>query len=163
MTKKELGILFRAHYTKMYRLAFSILYDEDESKDVVSEVFARLLKGYVMLRPETAEQFLITGVRNQCRDVLRKKQVHERFYRLFSEEMQQQTINPDDVQRMDELLKYMDEHLPSLSLQILRLRYLQEMTCQEVADTLGISRMTVHNHLRQSVEQIRKYFKSIAI
>lgn len=97
MTKKELGILFRAHYTKMYRLAFSILYDEDESKDVVSEVFARLLKGYVMLRPETAEQFLITGVRNQCRDVLRKKQVHERFYRLFSEEMQQQTINPDDM------------------------------------------------------------------
>jgi RNA polymerase sigma-70 factor (ECF subfamily) len=94
---------------------------------------------------------------------LRKKQVHERFYRLFSEEMQQQTINPDDVQRMDELLKYMDEHLPSLSLQILRLRYLQEMTCREVADTLGISRMTVHNHLRQSVEQIRKYFKSIAI
>ena len=74
MTKKELGILFRAHYTKMYRLAFSILYDEDESKDVVSEVFDRLLKGYVMLRPDTAEQFLLTGVRNQCRDVLRKKQ-----------------------------------------------------------------------------------------
>lgn len=163
MTKKELGLLFRAHYSKMYRLAFSILYDEDESKDVVSEVFARILKCHVILRPDTTEQFLLTSVRNKCCDVLRKKQAHERFYRLFSEEMQQQTVNLDDVQRMDELLRYVDGHLSPLSQQILRLRYLQEMTCQEVADTLGVSRMTVHNHLLRSVEQIRKFFKSIVI
>jgi RNA polymerase sigma-70 factor (ECF subfamily) len=147
----------------MYHLAFSILYDEDESKDVVSEVFAYLLKKDVVLRAETAEQFLLTSVRNQCCDVLRKKQVRERFFRLFSEEMLQQTVIIDDMQRMEELLRYVDGHLPPLSLQILRLRYLQEMTCQEVADTLGISRMTVHNHLRLSIEQIRKYFKTIAI
>ena len=41
MTKREIENLFKTHYTRMYRLAASILYDEDESKDVVSEVFAR--------------------------------------------------------------------------------------------------------------------------
>ena len=141
----------------MYRLAASILYDEDESKDVVSEVFARLMASDVTLRPDTAEAYLLTGVRNQCRNVMERKQVRERFLRLLSEEATEPTI----TNRMTELMQYVEEHLPPLSQQIFRLRFLREMTCQEVADTLGISRMTVHNHLKESVEQIRVYFKSI--
>lgn len=145
----------------MYRLAASILYDEDESKDVVSEVFARLMASDVTLRPDTAEAYLLTGVRNQCRNVMERKQVRERFLRLLSEEATEPTITNSEQLRMTELMQYVEEHLPPLSQQIFRLRFLREMTCQEVADTLGISRMTVHNHLKESVEQIRVYFKSI--
>jgi RNA polymerase sigma factor (sigma-70 family) len=43
---------------------------------------------------------------------------------------------------------------------IFRLRYLREMTCQEVAEALNVSRQTVHTHLKQSVEKIRKFFNS---
>ena len=39
MTKNDIELIFKQHYMRMYRLAASILYDEDESKDVVSEVF----------------------------------------------------------------------------------------------------------------------------
>ena len=145
----------------MYRLAASILYDEDESKDVVSEVFARLMDSDVTLRPDTAEAYLLMGVRNQCRNVMERKQVRERFLRLLSEEATEPTITNSEQLRMTELMQYVEEHLPTLSQQIFRLRYLREMTCQEVADALGISRMTVHNHLKESVEQIRIYFKSI--
>ena len=161
MTKREIETLFKTHYTRMYRLAASILYDEDESKDVVSEVFARLMDSDVTLRPDTAEAYLLMGVRNQCRNVMERKQVRERFLRLLSEEATEPTITNSEQLRMTELMQYVEEHLPPLSQQIFRLRYLREMTCQEVADTLGISRMTVHNHLKESVEQIRVYFKSI--
>ena len=145
----------------MYHLAASILYDEDESKDVVSEVFARLMDSDVTLRPDTAETYLLTGVRNQCRNVMERKQVRKRFLRLLSEEATEPTITNSEQLRMSELIQYVEEHLPPLSQQIFRLRYLREMTCQKVADTLGISRMTVHSHLKESVEQIRVYFKSI--
>ncbi len=166
----------------MYRLATSILYDEDESKDVVSEVFARLMASDVMLHPDTAEAYLLTGVRNQCRNVMERKQVRERFLRLLSEEATEPTITNSEQLRMTELMQYVEEHLPPLSQQIFRLmtelmqyveehlpplsqqifrlRFLREMTCQEVADTLGISRQTVHSHLGQLVERIREYFKS---
>ena len=144
----------------MYRLAASILYDEDESKDVVSEVFARLMASDVTLRPDTAEAYLLTGVRNQCRNVLEHRQVHERFYRLMSDEAVQPTLSTDEQIRMEELMRYIQQQLPPLSQEIFRLRYLREMTCQEVADTLGISRQTVHSHLGQLVERIREYFKS---
>ena len=159
MTRQEIESLFKAHYTRMYRLAASILYDEDESKDVVSEVFARLLSTDITLRENSAEAYLLAAVRNRCRNVLEHKQVRERFQRLLSCETVQltDTVAEGEQLRMAELLQHMEEHLSPLSLQIFRLRYLQEMTGQEVADALGISRQTVHSHLRKSIEQIRAF------
>ena len=160
MTRKEIENLFKTHYAQMYRLAVTILYDEAESKDMVSEVFARLLNSNVKLKGDTAERYLLTAVRNQCRNVLEHRQVHERFYRLMSDEAVQPTLSTDEQIRMEELMRYIQQQLPPLSQEIFRLRYLREMTCQEVADTLGISRQTVHNHRGQLVERIREYFKS---
>lgn len=160
MTRKEIENLFKTHYAQMYRLAVTILYDEAESKDVVSEVFARLLNSNETLKADTAERYLLTAVRNQCRNVLEHRQVHERFYRLMSDEAVQPTLSTDEQIRMEELMRYIQQQLPPLSQEIFRLRYLREMTCQEVADTLGISRQTVHSHLGQLVERIREYFKS---
>ena len=44
MTEKEFEDIYRQHYARMYRLARTMLYDADESKDVVSDIFARLLR-----------------------------------------------------------------------------------------------------------------------
>lgn len=160
MTKREIQNLFKAHYTQMYRLAATILYDEDESKDVVSEVFVRLLDKDIALRQDTAEAYLMQATRNQCRNVLERKQVRERFVRLFSAEAVEPSIGSDDRLRMEELMRFIHDQLPPLSQQVFRLRYLQEMTCQEVADALGVSRQTVHTHLQQSIAKIRVFFKS---
>ena len=160
MTRNQIENLFKTHYAQMYRLAVTILYDEAESKDAVSEVFARLLSNSETLKADTAELYLLTAVRNQCRNVLEHRQVHERFFRLMSDEAVQSTLSTDEQIRMEELMRYIRQQLPPLSQEIFRLRYLQEMTCQEVADTLGISRQTVHSHLQQSIERIREYFKS---
>ena len=148
------------YYQQMYRLATSILYNEDESKDVVSEVFARLLNKGITLREDTAEAYLMMSVRNECRNVLERKHLHDRFTRLLSIDATEPLMAENEVLRMEELMRYIREQLPSLSQQIFQLRYLQEMTCQEVANTLGISRQTVHVHLQQSIEKLREYFKS---
>ena len=160
MNRKDIESLFMTYYQQMYRLATSILYNEDESKDVVSEVFARLLGKDITLRKETEEAYLMMSVRNECRNVLERKHLHERFIHLLSIEATGPLRTENDVLRMEELMHYIREQLPPLSQQIFQLRYMQEMTCQEVANTLGISRQTVHVHLQQSIEKIRVFFKS---
>ena len=145
----------------MYCLAASILYDEDESKDVVSEVFSRLMASNTMPQQDKAEAYLMTCVRNQCRNVIERKKVRERFVRLLSTTATEPTRADSEQVRMTELMQYVEKRLPAMSQQIFRLRYLREMTCQEVADTMGISRQTVHTHLRESIEQIRAYFNTI--
>ena len=89
MTKEKFEEIYRRHYPDMYRLARTILYDADDCKDVVSEIFARLLRGNIVPQAEKLEGYLMTSVRNQCRDVLRHKNVRECVEKLFSAEIRQ--------------------------------------------------------------------------
>lgn len=42
-----------------------MLYDEDESRDVASDVFAKVFENNITLRPDTARHYLMTAVRNR--------------------------------------------------------------------------------------------------
>ena len=160
MTTSELEILFKTHYAAMFRLAMSLLYDEDESKDVVSDVFASLLGGGLAIRSDNARGFLLTCVRNSCINVIRHKQMRERFMKLYSNRAEPLADGPDDSLTLAELREYVDNNLPPLSRRIFTLRYLHDMTCQQVADAVGVSRVTVHHHLSQSLEKINAYFNN---
>jgi RNA polymerase sigma-70 factor (ECF subfamily) len=159
MTQKEIETLFRQHYAAMYRLARTILYDADESKDVVSDVFVRLLHNNPSVQVEKMEGYLMMAVRNRCLDVLSHKSVREQVEKLFSQELQQRhIIARNEDERLDRLMQYIERELPPLSQQILRLRFLQEMTYEEVAQEVGVSKVTVYNHLWQSMHRIKEYF-----
>lgn len=160
MTTSELEILFKTHYAAMFRLAMSLLYDEDESKDVVSDVFASLLDGGLAIRSDNARGFLLTCVRNSCINVIRHKQMRERFMKLYSNRAESLADGPDDSLTLNELREYIDNNLPPLSRRIFTLRFLHDMTCQQVADAVGVSRVTVHHHLSQSLEKINAYFNN---
>ena len=160
MTKSELEILFRTHYAAMFRLAVSLLYDADEARDVVSDVFASLLDGGLAIRSDNARGFLLTCVRNSCINVIRHKHMRERFTRLYSTKSEPLDDGPDDSMMLAELRDYIDSHLPPLTRRIFTMRYLQDMTCQQVADAVGVSRVTVHHHLSQSLEKINAYFNN---
>ena len=162
MTRKDVESLFKTYYTQMYHLALTLLFDEAESKDVVSEVFASLLSGSTIVRADNAKAFLLASVRYRCLNVLQHKQVQERFARLLTDGTDT-LISGNTVEeqmQMEELMHYVRENLSPMEQNVFQLRYLREMTCQEVAEALNVSRQTVHNHLKQSVEKIRKYFNS---
>ena len=143
----------------MYRLARTILYDADESKDVVSDVFVRLLHSNPSVQPDKMESYLMMAVRNRCLDVLSHKSVREQVEKLFSQELKQRhIIARNEDERLDRLMQYIERELPPLSQQILRLRFLQEMTYEEVAQEVGVSKVTVYNHLWQSMHRIKEYF-----
>ena len=162
MTQKEIETLFRLfrqHYAAMYRLARTILYDADESKDVVSDVFVRLLHSNPSVQVDKMEGYLMMAVRNRCLDVLSHKSVREQVEKLFSQELKQRhIIARNEDERLDRLMQYIERELPPLSQQILRLRFLQEMTYEEVAQEVGVSKVTVYNHLWQSMHRIKEYF-----
>ena len=53
--EKLFALMFRRHYDAMYRFAFSFLRDYEESRDVVSEVFARLWDEGKPLKQDTQQ------------------------------------------------------------------------------------------------------------
>lgn len=161
MTREKFENIYRRHYAKMYRLAKTMLYDADESKDVVSDIFARLLRDGDRPQKDKMEGYLMTAVRNRCRDVISHKSIRERVEKLFLQEsMQSQIVSLNDDDRLERLMQFIESELPPLSQQIFRLRFLHEMSYEEVAQAAGVSKVTVYNHLSQSLQRIREYFET---
>ena len=160
--RSQIESLFKTHYTQMYHLALTLLFDEAESKDVVSEVFASLLSGSTIVKADNAKTFLLASVRHRCLNVLQHKQVLERFARLLTEDADTPVSDNlvEEQLQMEELMRYVRDNLSPMEQNVFRLRYLREMSCQEGAEALNVSRQTVHAHLKQTVEKIRKYFNS---
>ena len=156
--KKDIEQLFRQHYAKMYNLARCILSDDDDSKDVVSEVFAQILADDVVLMPESEEGFLMRSVRNQCLNLIAHKGVKEKVAKLLIDDIDV-ILSDETDERLEQLLLLIDDLKPPIRKQIFRLRYLKEMSYQEVADKMEVSKVTVFNHLSQAMDWIRKQFK----
>ena len=150
--------MFRQHYEKMYNLARCLLSDDDESKDVVSEVFTTILADDIVLMPESEEGFLMRSVRNQCLNLIAHKGVKEKVAKLLIDDIDV-ILSDETDERLEQLLLLIDDLEPPIQKQIFRLRYLSEMSYQEVADKMEVSKVTVFNHLSQAIDWIRKQFK----
>lgn len=151
--------MYRKHYPQMYRLARTMLYDADDCKDVVDDVFVKLLREEIVPEEDKIEGYLMTSVRNRCRDRLRHKSVRERVEHLYQAEMKlNSVVMTKDDDRLEQLTAYMEHELPPLSRQIMKLRFLSEMSYDEVAKATGVERTTVYRHLTKSIEMIRAYF-----
>ena len=154
--KQEFERIFRQYYGGMFRLASKMLGDDQESKDVVSDVFAQLLKRHTDLHSDTLQGYLLTSVRNRCINLL----VHRQKEQAAIVDLQTEDGQTEQEQ-LDTLHRYIDEHMPEMTQRILRLRYQQGLKYREIADALNISEVTVFNHLSQSLKELKNYFKSL--
>ena len=156
MEKNVIQRLFRQHYAKMYRVARTILYDEQESEDVVSDIFESLLRGQTVLTVDTEERYLLTSVRNMCLKRLRHSST--------SLENNGYIELPDDSEMEDERLTDIDEfvarHLTEQEQRIFRLRFTDGCSYEEIAAAEGISRVAVWKHLSHALNLIRNHFNS---
>ena len=149
--------MFRQHYEKMYNLARSILSDDDESKDVVSEVFTTILADDVVLMPESEEGFLMRSVRNRCLNLIAHKSVKERVTKLLLDDADV-ILSEETDERLDQLMLLIEDLEPPIRKLIFRLRYLHKKSYQEVADEVGVSKVTVFNHLSKAMDWIKEQF-----
>ena len=154
MEKTEIRRLFKQHYAKMYRVARTILYDEQESEDVVSDIFEHLLHRQTVLMPDTEERYLLTSVRNQC--FKRLRHVSSALPGGGHAEL------TDDSEADDERLTDIDEfarnHLSVQEQRIFHLRFTDGYSYEDIARAEGISKVAVWKHLSHVVTEIKKRF-----
>ena len=141
--QRKLEKLFKQHYRQMYRLATILLHDDAESKDVVHDIFARLLDDHRDLREDTAQSYLLTSVRNRCMNVIRSRQIQERV----EEELRALHIGIDLLE-------------PPVCRDIIMQHFRDGMTFKEIACRLEVSETTVYKHLHRALSQLRTHLKN---
>ena len=162
MKEKEIEQLFRQHYAQMAKLARTMLYDDEEARDVVSEVFATLIRSDIV--PVNIKNYLLTSVRNRCLSILEHKSVRAKFEQAYTLEMKSASQPAEEgggeyqsSDRLRNLMTYAEQNLTKQTLRVFRMRHLQGMKYQDIAVELGISRVMVYKHLTQAMEKIKEY------
>ena len=146
MNQKHTAIeqLFRRYHARLWQTANRLLHDAEESKDVVSDVFTRLMQTDYLPETEKVESYLVNAVRNQCMNILAHHQV-----RQSAEE-----------QRYAEIRRFVDTQLSPQTRRVFQLRYDSHMKYQEIAAELGVSEKTVYMHLHQAITSLHEHFSS---
>jgi RNA polymerase sigma-70 factor (ECF subfamily) len=150
MKRETIERLFKQHYAKMQRVARTLLYDEQESEDVVSDIFESLLNGQTVLLPDTEERYLLTAVRNRCLKRLR----HEAIKRDVDYEVS--TEVEDD--RLTDIVEFVVSHMTAQEQRIFHLRFTDGYRYEEIAVAEGISRVAVWKHLSHVITEIKRQF-----
>ncbi|MDE5723305.1 MAG: hypothetical protein K2H99_03870 [Paramuribaculum sp.] len=73
----DIELLFKTHYAQMYRLAVTLLHDDDLARDIVHDVFASLLDRSPDLI--VTGGYLLKAVRNRCLNHIRDCEIHQRI------------------------------------------------------------------------------------
>ena len=155
--KREFERIFRQYYGGMFRLARKMLGDDQESKDMVSDVFTQLLNSHTDLHSDTLQSYLLMSVRNRCLNLL----VHKQREQAAIVDLRTGENDNTEQEQLDMLHRYIDDHMPEMTQRILRLRYQQGLKYREIADELKVSEVTVFHHLSQSLKELKDYFKSL--
>ena len=149
--------LFLSEYGRMYRAAYILLGDEDEARDAVQDVFARLWADDSPLREETTRALLLTCVRNRCLNIIARRNGSG----LRAENLElADTIPASDEELIAAVNRYVDERLTPQTGRIIRMHYDDERSYKEISDSLGISTSAVNKHIVQGLRKLRLTFKS---
>ena len=146
--------LFTAFYTRyrarLYAVALNILKDPALAEDAAQETLLRAWRRYGTFRGEAAERTWITAIAlNMCRDLLRSPW-HTRRMELSALAEPAAEDAPWDDTPLRAVLS-----LPRKYREVVLLRYYEEFTLEEIADTLGIAPGTVSARLTRAKRRLR--------
>lgn len=157
LTEREFDELFREEYPRLYRLAYSLLNDAEDSRDVVSGVFADLLDRQ-KLTADNPAGYLVAMVRNRSVDLLRHRRVEDEVRQELLREYRVYTSADGHDERISEIRQFIQAELTPQTRRVLGLCYDEKKTYQEVAAELGISVQAVNKHISAALRKLRERF-----
>ena len=162
--EQQIERLFRSEYGRMYRAAHILLGDEDEAKDAVQDVFARLWDGDIALREESQRTFLLTCVRNRCLNIIAQRQRQKaNVVQLAMANVSDETetwLGQSDEELTAMVQQYIDQRLTPQTGRVIRMHYDDQQSYKEISSKLGISLSTVNKHIVQGLRKLRQQFNN---
>ena len=146
--------LITQHQTSLLRLCYVQLQDQALAEDAVQETFLKAYKGFDSFRGDSSEKTWLTRIAvNTCRDFQRGGWFKHTDRRVTPDMLPVGTVQPD-TEDLDLSLAVMK--LPRKMREAILLYYYQDMSTEEIAETLGIAQSSVSNRLRRGREKPRK-------
>ncbi len=167
--EKAFRKLFDSYYQLLYAYARKFV-EEDIAHDVVQDLFATIWQKADQIHIRTSVQnYLISGVRNNCLHWLEKQKVRKKYINELTIKLAINEINfyTDSNTNYNSLIEAeiqgkMQEAVSRLSPQCRKIFIMSRMEGRknrEIAEELNISVKTVEKHLSKSLKKIKGELK----
>src|SRR3954470_24925714 len=146
--------LFHAEGQSLVRLARLFVDDRDAAEDIVQEAFLRLSRHAGKINDiERAPAYLRSIVLNLARDNNRRGLVSLRHHATRGRDVDVGIDTADQFVRSEDHRRVLDavRKLPARQRDCVTLRYFEEMSIDDIANTLGVSMNSVKTHLQRAM------------
>lgn len=157
--------LFYDFFASLCIFANRFIDDEDECQDVVQDFFFHLWKNRKSIKIHSSvRNFFMTSVRNACLDVLRKKEVEQKWNKKCLEENQDEDIyDLYTTTELELLLNKALDKLPEKLSSTFRMNRFEGKTYAEIADEKQISIKTVEAYMSKTLKHLKEELKDFLV
>lgn len=153
--------LFFEFYPSLCTFAMRYITNEEVARDIVQDAFYKIWKNRKKIDINISfRNFLITTVRNNCLDLLRKQEVE---YRYIEKQFFFETPHsPEEIYTLNELETMIGEALTKLPPKIreaFELSRFKGLTYNEIAAEMVISPKTVEAYIGKALKILREELK----
>jgi RNA polymerase sigma factor (sigma-70 family) len=162
--KQAYGHLIHKYKDKVYAIVLRMVQQPQDAQDITQECFIkayRYLHSYDSSRRFSSWLYRIAI--NHCLDVKSNKQKKEGQNVNIEDVHLPDPVTPEHVYLKRESaseLRHLIDKLPEMYRMILLLRYIHDLTYQEISDLLDIPLHTVQVRLHRAKQKLRDYFHS---
>jgi len=158
-------ILFRQYFEPLKWNAAKLLKSDFWAEEVVQDVFTQLWSGRERLAEvQSPDAYLFRITANRCFDRIRRQALEVKIQYLITHVIRPEATsnqqNSYDLNVIEKLIREAVDQLPAQQKLVFELQRNKELSYQEIADQLRISRNTVRNHMVKALQAIRTHLAS---
>lgn len=154
--------LYKKYSGRLYKFGISLLKSEEETENLIQEVFIALWLNRNVIEKETSlKSYIFSVTHNSAISMLRKKLKEARFVeylrtvQIVSEPPVDRLVEYNELsKRLDEIIK----NLPQRQKEVFLLHKMEGLQYNKIAEQLNISINTVENHMSHALKTIREKF-----
>lgn len=162
---KAFDLLFERYWERVYSTCYGYLKNEEASKEIVHNIFLDIWQKRGFLEVISFQNYLIAAARYQVYKVIRKEKLNP--IQLIEDYSQVPHLNwvrnQGEVKMRDEEIgRNLEEvlnTLPKRCKEVFILSRMKNLTNDEIAGQLGISKRSVENQLTQALKVLRLALK----
>ncbi len=149
--------LFGEYSGRLYRFAYGYLKSEEESEELVQEVFTRIWEKHKDLKSELSfKSYLFSIAFNIIKKHFRREAIKSEYFKSrISDDLDLETTRKISYDSLYQYVSDLIEMLPGRRKEIFIKSRFDGLSIKEISEELNISHKTVENHLSDALKFIR--------
>jgi len=162
--QSDIQQIYDEHAQALFAFLLNFTRDEHDTRDLLQEIFTRLAREPKLLRGARDQRaFLIRLAHNSAIDLMRRRGTRQKYHDQLAEQTPAvfaPTDNPDEAAFRESLSRALAD-LPPDQRAVVHLKLWENLTFEQIAETLDIPPNTAASRYRYGLDKLRERLRPL--